>query len=109
MQIHLCKLQPRLQFFVDSLPYNYYFQFTLTAYDNDIEENVPSKGKYIISTFKKLSDIIGKERVIWRYDPILLNDKYNVSYHFKNFEKLAKILSDYTEKCKKNVDFYKIK
>ena len=79
--------------------YNYYFQFTLTAYDNDIEENVPSKGKYIISTFKKLSDIIGKERVIWRYDPILLNDKYNVSYHFKNFEKLAKILSDYTEKC----------
>ena len=68
--------------------YNYYFQFTLNSYDTDIEEYVPNKGKYVLSTFKKLSDIIGKEKVIWRYDPILLNEKYNISYHLENFEKL---------------------
>lgn len=79
--------------------YNYYFQFTLNSYDTDIEEYVPNKGKYVLSTFKKLSDMIGKEKIIWRYDPILINDKYSVDYHLKNFEKLAKQLSGYTEKC----------
>lgn len=79
--------------------YNYYFQFTLNSYDTDIEEYVPNKGKYVLSTFKKLSDMIGKEKIIWRYDPILINDKYNIDYHLKNFEKLAKQLSGYTEKC----------
>lgn len=88
--------------------YNYYFQFTLNSYDTDIEEFVPNKGKYVISTFKKLSDMIGKEKVIWRYDPILLNDKYSIAYHIENFEKLAKQLSDYTEKCTISfVDLYK--
>ena len=88
--------------------YNYYFQFTLNSYDTDIEEYVPNKGKYVLYTFKKLSDMIGKEKVIWRYDPILLNEKYNISYHLENFEKLAKQLSDYTEKCTISfVDLYK--
>lgn len=88
--------------------YNYYFQFTLTSYGNDIEENVPKKGKYVIQTFKKLSDKIGKDRVIWRYDPILLNEKYTINYHTENFEKIAKQLSGYTEKCTISfLDFYK--
>lgn len=88
--------------------YNYYFQFTITSYDKDIEENVPNKGRCILSTFKKLSDKIGKEKVIWRYDPILLNKKYTIEYHSKNFEKLAKQLSDYTEKCTISfIDLYK--
>lgn len=88
--------------------YNYYFQFTLTSYDKDIEVNVPTKGKYVITTFKKLSDKIGAERVIWRYDPILLNKKYTVDYHSENFEKIAKQLSDYTETCTISfLDFYK--
>lgn len=88
--------------------YHYYFQFTLNSYSSDIEEFVPNKGKYIISTFKKLSDKIGKEKVIWRYDPIFINSKYNTEYHIENFEKLAKQLSDYTEKCTISfIDLYK--
>lgn len=87
--------------------YPYYFQFTVTSYGQDIETNVPSKGKVIIPTFKKLSDKIGKEKVIWRYDPILLNSKYTKEYHYENFEKLAKELSNYTEKCTISfLDFY---
>lgn len=88
--------------------YNYYFQFTLNSYGQDLEENVPNKGKHLISTFKKLSDKIGKEKVIWRYDPILINEKYNRDYHIENFEKLAKHLSGYTEKCTISfIDLYK--
>jgi hypothetical protein len=51
--------------------YNYYFQFTLNSYYKSIESNVPEK-KYLIRTFKELSNRIGKDRIIWRYDPILL-------------------------------------
>jgi DNA repair photolyase len=88
--------------------YNYYFQYTLTSYDKDIEGNVPSKGKFLIPTFKKLSDKIGKEKIIWRYDPILLSDKYTINYHSENFEKIAKQLSNYTERCTISfLDFYK--
>ncbi len=79
--------------------YNYYFQFTLNSYDEDIESGLPSKNENIINTFKELSKQIGKEKVIWRYDPIFLNDKYDIEYHIKYFEKLASILNKYTNRC----------
>ena len=79
--------------------YNYYFQFTLNSYGQDIEQNIPLKSKYIIDTFKRLSTVIGSEKVVWRYDPIFLNKKYNATYHVENFEKLAIELKGYTEKC----------
>ena len=78
--------------------YNYYFQFTLTPYDKSLEPNVPRK-KYIIDTFVELSERIGKEKVIWRYDPIILTDIYTKEYHYKWFEYLADKLCDYTDKC----------
>lgn len=79
--------------------FHYYFQFTLNSYGKDVEQNVPSKGNQIIETFQRLSDKIGSQKVIWRYDPILLSEKYTIDYHIKYFEKLASKLHDYTEKC----------
>ncbi len=86
--------------------YSYWFHITLTSYADDIERNVPKKSKVIESVIK-LADIIGKERVIWRYDPILLNDKYTIDYHIKYFEVLAKKLCNSTEKVVISfIDFY---
>lgn len=79
--------------------YMYYFQFTINSYGQDIEANIPSKNDIIIPTFRNLSDMIGSERVIWRYDPILLTEKYSIDYHIRYFEEIAKRLSGYTEKC----------
>ncbi|MCM1158627.1 MAG: DUF1848 domain-containing protein [Clostridium sp.] len=79
--------------------YKYYFQFTLTGFGNDIECNVPHKKKTMIPIFQKLSHKIGKEKVIWRYDPIIFTDKYNLKYHLKAFEQIAKELHGYTSKC----------
>lgn len=84
--------------------YHYYFQFTITGYDNDIEPSINKKE--VINTFKELASKIGKEKVIWRYDPILLNDKYTIDYHIKAFTKLADILKDYT--CKVIISFIDI-
>ncbi len=91
----------------DLRDYTYYFQFTLTGYGKDIEPNLPNKREELIPTFKRLSEKIGKEKVIWRYDPILINKRYTVDYHLKAFEEIAGNLADYTEKVIISfVDFY---
>ena len=79
--------------------YIYYFQFTLTAYGPEIESGLPSKNIKLIPAFQELSNKIGKERVIWRYDPIFLNERYTMDYHKKYFRVLASKLAGYTEKC----------
>ena len=87
--------------------YNYYFQFTINPYDKQIEKNVPFKTT-ILETFSKLSQQIGSNRIIWRYDPILITDKINVAYHVKYYEELAKRLESLTTKCVISfVDLYK--
>ena len=78
--------------------YFYYFQFTLTPYDKKIEPHLPPKTE-IMDSFLKLSDKVGKKRVIWRYDPILLSDNITIEYHIDHFEEIAKRLFGYTEKC----------
>jgi hypothetical protein len=94
----------KLRFIKD---YAYYFQFTLNPYDGDIETGLPCKHE-IIETFRKLSDMISPQKIIWRYDPVLLNDKYNVSYHIDKFYEFAGRLKGYTEKVTFSfIDFYK--
>jgi DNA repair photolyase len=77
--------------------YPFYVQFTLNAYGRDIEPGLPPKSA-LVETFKKLSGAIGPHRVIWRYDPILLNDNYTVGRHIEQFALLARALRGYTEK-----------
>ena len=72
------------------------FHVTLTAYNNDIEPNVPNKKK-IIEAIKEISKIIGNDNIYIRYDPILINDKYTVDYHIKAFDKLCNILNGYVK------------
>lgn len=79
--------------------YNYYFQFTLSAYGPEVETNLPSKNKVIIPGFQRLSQEIGKERVVWRYDPIFFSEQYTMEYHCRYFKVLASKLGGYTEKC----------
>lgn len=83
----------------DLQKYMYYFQFTLTGYGKDVEPNLPNKREELIPTFKRLSEKIGKERVIWRYDPILISKRYTINYHLKAFEEIASSLAAYTEKA----------
>ena len=79
--------------------YPYYFQFTLTGYGKDVEANLPNKKTEMIPVFQKLAKKIGKEKVIWRYDPIFFSDRYTKEYHLKAFQSIAEALRGYTEKC----------
>lgn len=77
--------------------YQYYFQYTLNDYPYSIEPNLPGVSDRL-ETFKKLSGRIGTEKVLWRYDPIIISDLTPVSYHIERFDSLAKALSGYTKR-----------
>lgn len=79
--------------------YPYYFQFTLTGYGTDIECNVPHKKETMLPVFMKLSEKIGSNRVIWRYDPIIFTDRYTPDYHLNAFGQIADALNGYTGRC----------
>ncbi len=94
----------RLEQFGD---YPYYFQFTLTGYGKDIEPFLPHKKEKMIPVFQRLSSMIGQEKVIWRYDPIIFTDIYTEAYHRKAFREIASRLRGYcTTVIISFVDYY---
>lgn len=83
---------------IDEMGYRYYFQMTITDYEEDIEAGVPSTSESI-ATFMLLSEMIGKKRMDWRFDPILLNDKYTIAYHLEKFEIMCEWLHKSADRC----------
>lgn len=78
--------------------YNTYFYYTITAYGKDVEPGVPSIDESI-ETLISLSKQVGKGRVAWRYDPILLTSKYTIETHKMTFEYMAQRLAPYIDRC----------
>ena len=87
---------PRFHEIIEHFPA--YFHYTITAYGKDIEPGVPSIDDSI-KTLIRLSQMVGKERVSWRYDPILLTKKYTIDCHLKTFASMAKQLAPYIDRC----------
>ena len=87
---------PRLHEITDR--FHTYFHYTITAYGKDIEPGVPSIEESM-QTLIELSKLAGKQRVAWRYDPVLLTEKYTVSRHIETFEKMANMLAPYIDRC----------
>jgi len=77
--------------------YNYYFQYTLNDYDKTIEKNVPSVQSRI-ETFIELSEKIGKEKVIWRFDPMILTNEIGVEELLRKIENIGNQLKNHTNK-----------
>lgn len=73
-------------------------QWTITGYGKDIETEVPEKAE-VIRRFKKLSQILLPSCMNWRYDPILISDKYSVEWHKAVFEMMCRQLRGYTKRC----------
>ncbi|MDP2590836.1 DUF1848 domain-containing protein [Vibrio splendidus] len=92
---------------LDQLGYRYYFQYTITGYPKELENSVPRPHR-AIETFIKLSDRIGADKVIWRYDPILISNVVDIDEHKRLFSKIASMLYGKTKKVVISFsDFYK--
>jgi|WetSurMetagenome_2_1015567.scaffolds.fasta_scaffold03576_5 hypothetical protein len=83
---------------LDRAGYGYYFLFTLNDYDAEgIEPNVPPVGERI-ETFIRLSQRIGKGRVVWRSDPLLLSDRISVSDLLEKVRSVGDRIAPFTER-----------
>lgn len=71
---------------------------TITPYGKDIEPYVPDVND-VLDSFKKLSDAVGAEKIIWRYDPIFVNEGYSIERHIEEFSNMAQKLNGYTQEC----------
>ena len=87
---------PRLHEITDR--FHTYFHYTITAYGKEIEPGVPSIEESM-ETLIRLSEIVGRQRVSWRYDPVLLTKGYTIERHLETFEYMAKVLSPYIDRC----------
>ncbi|MDX2111763.1 MAG: DUF1848 domain-containing protein [Verrucomicrobiota bacterium] len=77
---------------------SYYFQFTLNDYEAEkLEPGVPALPDRI-QTFKDLSKQIGKERVIWRFDPLILANGMTVEALLNKIKQVGDQIAPYTEK-----------
>jgi len=77
--------------------YRYYFQYTLLDYPSSLDrDNPPYKAK--IAAFQELSNRLGSERVVWRYDPIVLSNATPATFHLEAFMRIAEELQGYTHR-----------
>ena len=53
-------------------PFRQYWFMTITPYGREIEPRVPGK-RAALERFRRLSDLVGPERMAWRYDPIFIS------------------------------------
>ena len=84
--------------YLDENVKNYYFQFSLNDYDKErFEEKVPNV-QTRIDTFMELSNRIGKDRVVWRFDPLLMTKDIDVDELLKRVEKIGNQLYQHTNK-----------
>lgn len=78
--------------------FNVFCHYTITAYGEDIEPNVPTIDESI-KTLIELSQKVGKGKIAWRYDPVLLTDKYTIQHHLETFEYMASQIAPHISFC----------
>ena len=83
---------------IASMGYLTLFQITITPYGKDLEPGIRSKAD-VADAFREISDRVGADRMVWRYDPIILNDRIDLEYHRRKFELLCRELEGYTHRC----------
>ncbi len=90
-------LLPRLGEISD-MGFQFYFNFTLNDYEREgLEKNIPPLEERV-DVFVGLSERIGRERVIWRFDPIIFGPGLGPDEVLRRIERLGRILCRYTEK-----------
>jgi hypothetical protein len=68
------------------------FQVTLNDYENEnLELNLPPLQQRITSLIQ-LSDLIGKEKVLWRYDPLILTNKITVDSLINKISSIGEVI-----------------
>jgi len=85
-------------YILDELNIGYYFLFTLNNYEKEgLEPNLP-KLQERIEIFKKLAQRIGKEKVLWRFDPLILSENIDIDTLINRIKNIGDQIHPFTEK-----------
>jgi hypothetical protein len=82
---------------LDKAGFAYYFQYTVVGYPRELDLRSPPL-ETAMKTFCELSQKIGADKVIWRYDPIILNHELTVAWHQENFRRIADGIAHATQR-----------
>ena len=88
--------------YLDKKNIPYYMMITINNYPRILEPDTPGI-ESLSPVLDELASRIGPERVIWRYDPIVLSGDTDISFHKANFDRL---LSLTTGKCGRVITSY---
>ncbi len=92
---------------LDARGYRYYFQYTISDNPRAIDPKSPPV-ETAIKTLRELAGRIGPQRVIWRYDPIVLSEATPPAWHSRVHARLAEALAGCTQRNVISVvDIYK--
>lgn len=83
---------------LDKRGIHYYFQVTLNDYVNEGFEPNVGPVEHRVAVFKRLSDQIGKEKVIWRFDPLIVTPNLTVRQLLTKVYHVGNQLKGYTDK-----------
>ncbi len=78
--------------------FHQFWSVTITPYGEDIEPFVPPV-EHVMASFKRLSELVGLNSISWRYDPILITEKYSLDFHLKAFQRMTEELEGFTDNC----------
>lgn len=76
----------------------YYLLYTLNDYEKEqFEPGIPSLDERI-QTFIRVSEMIGRDRVIWRFDPVLRTDTLDIPELVERVRRIGCQIAPYTNK-----------
>jgi hypothetical protein len=84
---HAAPMHPHLQT-LDRAGFAYYLLYSILGYPRSLEPRSPSKA-IATKAFGELASRLGPERVIWRYDPVILTTELTPDWHRQNFRAIA--------------------
>ncbi len=70
----------------------FYIQYTITGYPKALESSVPDP-VHAVQRVAQLAELYGPEKIVWRYDPILMSTLTPESFHLDTFTGLSEALA----------------
>ncbi len=82
---------------LDKGGYRYYFQYTLLDNPSAMDLHTPSL-EVALATFRELAEVVGPEKLIWRYDPIAFTEATDARFHAQTYADIARALQGHTQR-----------
>lgn len=72
------------------------FQYTINAYGQEVEPHVPRIARALDDFIATSARLPAPRCIQWRYDPILLSERYDIDFHLRSFRHIGAALAGTT-------------